>query len=177
VNDCANFYVQSSPTNPYVCTTVGCESTDHGACCRPSMPLCTWTLAGTFTSTGTTTFPPATESCQGPYGQQTPAPGCPNIFYAQVTVNDSAMCPPQFHILSVYLDRASVSAGQTVTLPNAAIKLQLNDIEPGTKSCQAWTGSLTFDSDVPSWKVSFNVTCSENNKTDVTLSGSIQGNG
>jgi hypothetical protein len=44
-----------------------------------------------------------------------------------------------------------------------------------TVACSAWTGSLTVHSDLPTWRVSLDVTCSDPDKPGIRLVGTASG--
>jgi hypothetical protein len=160
-----------SANNPISCSTTNCPPGD-AACCRPDKPLCTWN----FTS-------PAS---QGSYysgflpGQLYCAPpdACDRTTNFDVLLNrptsPQACTSSPVDYLFIRLPRPMPSGGRVFSLPTGGVSLLLN-ITDATRSCSNWTGSLTWHSDVPSWRVTLDATCTEVGKSHIRLIGTVRG--
>lgn len=170
---------QSTANNPYICSTTNCPYYfNTGACCRPTKATCNWNITGPTNLTGMLfgTFGPT----QG-YSCSTPTaipPSCtPTVgtFYVNISSVHASACPPANDGIYVNIDRTKATVGQTITLPATGVNVFYTTANDTTKSCSAWTGTVTWNSDVPSYKVTLSLTCSEQGKTGVSVSGTIQG--
>jgi hypothetical protein len=170
--DC-NTAFGGSANNPFTCATTHCPYyTTTGVCCRPTKATCTWSLGGSVSLSGTV-YPAGYEQlgtyCAPPTAP--PANCASGDFSVQMFQPHAAACPPADDRVSLTIKRGTLTPGTSITLPNAGVSL----IEyVSGKSCSSWTGAITWDADVPHWKVTFNATCSETSNT-TTLTGTMSG--
>lgn len=160
--------LQGSANNPYTCSTTNCPApTGAGnACCRPTKPTGTWAISSPEVLSGTMfEFTPeeyvyANAMCWSLSVQYVRAPpSCAGVGLA---------------FISLSLDRSKVSPGGTFTLPTAGVTLSTVNTDE-QKSCSTWTGTVKWDSDAPSWKVTINATCTTPSTFNLaaTLSGDL----
>jgi len=149
IQDCTG----GSANNPMSCTVAGCVL---------AKPTCSYALsAPSLSGSGPECFPPL---------------DCTDSDLIAELVLNSTVCPGVNSQVTITLHRASISPGQTVTLPSAGASLQFYQSSNGTTTtCFSWTGSVTWDRDVPSWKTTINATCSEPGKGSVKVIGYFQG--
>ncbi|WP_223759886.1 hypothetical protein [Myxococcus sp. RHSTA-1-4] len=83
-------------------------------------------------------------------------------------------CGSGLTYLTLQMKRPLTSPGQVFTLPDSRVSLSLDPFQ-SARSCRAWTGTVTWNSEVPSWSVTFNATCSEAGKSDIRLTGTWSG--
>lgn len=154
--------------NPTGCFPTGCPPGAAG-CCRPSKETCRWAFTSPSTSGGvySATTAPGGGYCAAP-------PSCAQDAFTLVVYPTlgAVTCPAKTTYISLQVTRPLPPLGQAVTLPDSRVSLSLSD--SGT-SCYSWTGTLTVTSDVPSWRVSVNATCSETGKSSIRLVGSANG--
>lgn len=177
--DCATY---GTATNPGVCTTDARCAPGDAVCCALQKPNCSWNLLAPTSSEGQLAggtaaplgycmapSPPAAASPPDACGV-TPAPRASSYVY--VTIPSTA-CQPTPTRIQIDLDRSLLAPAATaITLPNAAVWMYLTT--PGfSRSCSTWTGTITWLSDVPSWRVKVNATCSDG--TGRTLVGEFWG--
>ncbi len=159
-----------SANNPIGCFTTNCVPGDE-ACCRPTKPVCEWSFTSPANSGAYYAgSPPGALFC-------TPPSGCTDdlTFTAYLSRNTTLACSGAgLDYLFLNIDRTQASAGQTFTLPDERVQLTLNSARR-THSCIRWTGSVTWNADVPSWRVTFNATCGETGKGDIRLVGTWSG--
>jgi hypothetical protein len=164
IQDCSQYYYGSA-TNPAKCYSA-CPQGPSGACCAVTNPSCVFSITSPF-SLSATEYQPGYDS-NGVDCSITP--GCPGKPLSLTMIESKSTCPGAFQEVLVSLDRAKVSAGQSYTLPNAGISIT----EAGDAgSCSQWTGSVTFNTDVPNWQFSINATCSSG--TVLQLTGTFSG--
>lgn len=167
VEECAG----GSATNPMGCFQTGCGS-NAGACCRPVKTLCRVEFTSPAAS-GSSNSAPAGAQCSAPT-----APSCPGegAFAFTVTPPAPLTCggAPYVRFVSVSITRALVSPGRTYTLPVPGISIAQFGSD-ASRQCFSWTGTVTWDSDVPSWRFSIDATCSEPGKSGVRLVGTTSG--
>ncbi|NNB90097.1 hypothetical protein D7Y27_14905 [Corallococcus sp. AB004] len=72
----------------------------------------------------------------------------------------------------VIIGRPLPLAGQVVTLPDSRVIIHSGS---ATTACSAWRGTLIVHSDVPSWRVSIDATCSNPGSSDIRIVGSASG--
>jgi hypothetical protein len=79
--------------------------------------------------------------------------------------------------ISVSLPRPT-TLPHVFALPDPGVQLETSGFgatDGGTTYCSAWTGTITWTSDVPNWKVTFDATCSAG-ANNASLVGTLQGN-
>ena len=176
--DCTVIYgTASTARNPYICSATGC-SPGQSACCRPTSSTCDWNLGGTFATTGSNLTPVAGTSCNPPLAVPTACPANVGTFTSYVIQTQAPaanMCVATTNFFQFTIPRTMLAAGQTVTMPQAGVNVQLTSTSDPTKTCSAWTGTMTWNSDVPNWSITFGLTCSEATKTGVTVTGTMHG--
>jgi hypothetical protein len=142
------------------------------ACCRQTKSPCRWNLT--------------TPALSGEYfnyalGQPycalfSTCAGDPSLDLTFYPSYGSTTCPATtpFTYASLSLTRPMTASGEVITLPNSRVRLVLVNSD-STKTCTQWTGTVTWGSDVPSWSVTLNVTCSETGKSGIRLVGTFSG--
>lgn len=162
-----------SPTNPTGCFTTGC-SINQGACCRPERPVFFWNFT-TPAESGSLYLPGVITGVGEFYGSapSEPCPGSTDNFYVSLTRYRVGACtePSAFENFSIQISRPLTTPDKVYTLPNSNIIMR----HLGSASCSSWTGSVTWHSDTPNWKISINATCSETGKTGIRLVGTLNG--
>jgi hypothetical protein len=84
-------------------------------------------------------------------------------------LNDEQTCSGNTSLV-MSIDRTKVQPG-TLTMPVAGVSVGGS---VGTTNCNAWTGTIQWV-DVPSWSLTFNLTCSQAGLSSFTLSGTMSG--
>lgn len=161
-------------TNPLGCFTDGCPS-GSAACCRNSKATCRWNLtspalAGTFyaTSSGVGVYQSPSSYCSAPSE-------CVPLSDFTVALNPSGITACSvYEGISVRLKRPMKAPGEVITLPDARVSLGIGSLD-ATKTCATWTGTVTWNSEVPSWGVTLNATCAETGKSGIQLVGTFSG--
>jgi hypothetical protein len=174
VNDCGPGNYNSSANNPFECSTTHCAPYDYGACCNSRKAVCTWNLTSPLSSTGSSyANSSVTPRCYSSAGSVCAGTG---QFYMYWSDQDSSVCQPSSRTIYLYLNRATLPAGfpKVITLPNAGVNLYhygyTNGASDGTKTCSAWTGTVTWTSDAPTWSATINATCNP-----TTIAVAVQG--
>lgn len=168
----------STPTNVLSCSKdPACPAYNNGACCKRQKVPCSWAFSEPAIN-GVPINGSASIIVGGPgltCGQ--PAPCNIGTFTASVSgvEGDQTACPStaQYMSFSFNFARTALSVGQTVTLPLAGANVSF--LGRG-RSCSSWSGTLHFDSDVPSWSVTANLTCTTSGNTDIKMVGTMSGN-
>jgi hypothetical protein len=168
--DCSQYY--GSANNPASCQTTGC-SQGATACCAVSKPTCAWNQTAPAVDTGSGYYPP--QFTPNSYCVPPSAPTCPGQgTFAFTRAVSGGTCPSSGHVLYVNIDRSKASPGM-LQIPNQAVVVGYSDQAGASASCPAWTGTINWVSDVPSWKIVADLTCSETGKTSLRLAGTYQG--
>ncbi|WP_241759191.1 collagen-like protein [Pyxidicoccus parkwayensis] len=160
-----------SATNPTGCFSDNCPAGDS-ACCRPTKPVCKWSF--TNPSASGTYYAGYTDGellCN-----PTPAP-CTDAATFEVQLyrgGGAIQCGTGLNHLSLRLTRPLASPGQVFTLPDSRVTLSLNALQ-SNRACSKWTGTVTWNSEVPSWSVALDTRCSEAGKTDLRVTGTWSG--
>jgi collagen triple helix repeat protein len=159
-----------SQANPIGCFTDHCLP-GQTACCRNTKPLCRVNLTVPAVQKDIYQYIPGDEYCYAPSG-------CTQDTYFSVLYHfnpaGTSCSPTAINSLQVSLKRPLSAPGQVFTLPSPSVTLVQSASDP-TKSCSSWTGSVTWNSEVPSWSVTLNATCSEAGKSDIRFVGTING--
>jgi hypothetical protein len=102
---------------------------------------------------------------------------CPGQGSFGVTwVASTQSCPSLDYYFTISIDRAQGSAGTLFALPTAsAVRVSYSAHTPDSVYCSSWTGTVNWIADVPSWKLSADLTCSEAGKSAIRITGSFQG--
>lgn len=96
------------------------------------------------------------------------------LFYPRWGSSNDSSCGSSNYIL-FSMSRPMKAPGEVISLPSSRVTtLMLNDVD-ATKRCTQWTGTLTWNSDVPSWSVTLDATCSETGKSGIKLVGTFSG--
>jgi hypothetical protein len=85
----------------------------------------------------------------------------------------SAACA-SYNSITLQLTRPMRTPGEVISLPDARASLYLSGTD-AAGTCSSWTGTITWNSEVPSWGVTLNATCSETGKSGVRVVGSFSG--
>ncbi len=152
----------TSATNPAICATDHCASNwSDGVCCRSQFPQCKWAFTTPVAISG--------EDYASSCGTVSPCAGTPfSIYFSRATQT----CPDRSYTARLTVDLDAVNPGDTVTLPNAAVTL---DSYGNGVDCDTWTGTVTWVSDPPAWKMTLNTVCSETGESTHTVVGSLSG--
>jgi hypothetical protein len=166
VDQCPN----SSPTYGPCCsyTTTGSTGSTGGTTGSPAKPTCVAAItAPTAVSGDNTTFTNGV-SCSAPS-----APDCPGLGYGAADFhNEPKTCPPSGWYMSIDWDRAKVKLNVPTT-PGNGFNIDYTDVGNDNNDCDTWSGSATLVSDTPTWKVTFDVTCTSG--PSVHLAGTLSG--
>jgi hypothetical protein len=166
--DCAR---ASTPSFTYKCyDSCPGQPAGFGACCAldssvAPAPSCAFAVTSpeTFSGDNNTLFAGYCDS---------PDPCTKNdLFYISFSHNYKT-CPSSGYYFNLRFSRAKVAVGSTVTLPSADINLGYEDQGTST-SCDAWSGSVTFTSDAPTWQIVIDATCTQG--LAVHLAGTFHG--
>ncbi|WNG42490.1 collagen-like protein [Archangium violaceum] len=166
-----------SATNPAGCFTTECPPGTAG-CCRTSKPTCSWNLttpamSGSSYGTdvnGSTILPPT----GGALCSVFPVCSGADLTVMFYPIGLSTVCGTSNYVHMV-LQRSQIAPGERITLPSSRVSLSINNPQDLTKKCYAWTGTVTWNSDVPSWSVTLDATCSETGKSSIKLVGTFSG--
>ncbi|WP_239470949.1 hypothetical protein [Archangium violaceum] len=167
VNNCTG----ASTTNPMGCFSDHC-ATGSTACCRPTKPTCSWSFTNPALSGSNYSY-----AIEGqPYCSATTSCAQDANFTVVLYPNwGSTTCPSSTtNYIYLILKRPMTTPGERITLPDTRATLYLGNAD-STKSCSAWTGTVTWNSEVPSWSVSLDATCSEAGKSHIRLTGTFNG--
>jgi hypothetical protein len=145
-----------------VCATTECPA-GRAACCRRSKPACVAALTAPSTINAT-----AYGTAPGADGSTCVAlTGCNDFTVGWFGPPTAAACGTSSDYVYIRIPRPWVAAPP---LNSVSVNYQGK-----AGSCAAWTGSISWQSDVPSWKVTLNLTCSETNKSGIKLIGVFSG--
>lgn len=160
--------VGGSATNPYGCFSDNCAP-GSSSCCRQSKATCRWDFSSPATSGTYFSYVEGKDAC-------VPPSSCAEFGTFQVTlVSDSSarQCGQStFSQLNIAIKRPLATPGAAIQLPDSRVSLSF--IGTGT-TCGSWTGTVTWNSDVPSYNVSVDATCSESGKGTIRFVGSVSG--
>ena len=171
--DCSTWYANVygiSANNPGRCMNSGCAN-GGDVCCTLTKPTCTWSITAPVTSAGSGYAPGDTDPnlvCRPSSSIPCPGQGSFSVAWYQST----GTCPRTYYSIGMSLDRSKVTAGATVTLPATGASVSYSD---ATTNCSQWTGTINWVADVPSWKLTANLTCSDAGKTSIKIAGTFQG--
>lgn len=165
----------ASPTNPAICATTSCPSfSTDGVCCRTTKPLFTYSVTSPITSSGELFS--AQDYQNGEFvlisASLSKAPCDLTVAWYHSPKASESTCATAYDTLNFTLKRSMVSPGATIKLPDPAIQLSGTFV---SGSCAAWTGSVHWISDVPSWQVVIDAICSENGK-NLAIKATLAGN-
>lgn len=158
-----------SENNPVGCFTTACPG-GASACCRPEKVRCDWSFTSPVFS-GRTYESDKDKDTEG-YCSAPSTCEQSRLEFSIASPMTTGTCPVlASRSVHVVVGRP-LPVGQTVTLPNPNVFISSGS---ATTACSAWTGTLIVHSDVPTWRVSIDVTCSEPNQRDVRIVGSAGG--
>jgi len=81
---------------------------------------------------------------------------------------------PTTSYIYVSVERPMTAPGERISLPNTRVSL-IKHTADATTSCTAWTGTVTWNSEVPSWSITLDATCGETGKSGIRLIGTFSG--
>jgi hypothetical protein len=81
---------------------------------------------------------------------------------------------PTTNFVYVNVKRPMATPGERISLPNTRVGLMKNTGD-ATTTCSEWTGTVTWNSEVPSWSITLDATCSEMGKSGIRLVGTFNG--
>jgi hypothetical protein len=160
--------------------SIGCYATQclggATACCRGEKASCRWNFTHPATSKevflSTTTLAMAGEGhCQVPSACGTN--GDFSTFF--MVMADGSTCGAAFSSVSFGIRRPIPAPNYVYTLPDARVWSLALSAPDAANGCSKWTGTLTWNSDAPSWKLSVDATCSETGKGHIKLVGTYSG--
>ncbi|WP_223645670.1 collagen-like protein [Corallococcus sp. EGB] len=159
-----------SATNPVGCFTTDCRG-GAAACCRPRKATCEWSFTSPAISGRTYDYDGSRDKENYCVAPSTCAQDSLSFYINPPRTTGT--CPVMIgRSVHVIVSRPLPPPGQRVTLPDSRIHIESGGV---TTPCSAWTGSLIVHSDVPSWRVSLDVTCSNPGSGDIRLVGSAGG--
>ena len=164
-SDCAG---RGTATNPTGCFTSGCPS-GAAACCRHSKSMTVWNLTAPV-MTGAA----YEEYWTGGSNWMSTCAADPS-FTVDLSLSVSS-CPSEYFDVYLSIPRSSFSPGSVITLPNASVQLSAGSLSGYTVTgCYNWTGTVTWTSDLPSYSVSIDATCTQSGRLPTRLQGTISG--
>ncbi|RKH00232.1 collagen-like protein [Corallococcus carmarthensis] len=162
LSDC----VGGSATNPYGCFSDNCAP-GSSSCCRQEKASCRWSFSSPATSGTFFTYAAGKDYCALP----TP---CQEVGTFQVGVladPNAQQCGQRtFTQLSIGIKRPLATPGAVIQLPDSRVSLYFSG---SANTCSSWTGTIRWNSDVPSYNVSVDATCSEAGKGGIRFVGSV----
>ncbi|RYZ40303.1 MAG: collagen-like protein [Myxococcaceae bacterium] len=157
--------------NPVGCFTTDCPG-DAAACCRPAKVRCGWSFSNPATTGRTYDLDEERDKDTGYCSAPSTCDQTALEFHIAPPMT-TGTCPTLSHrSVHVTVHRPLPPLGQSVTLPNSNIVIHSGS---ATTACSAWTGTLTVHSDVPHWRISLDVTCSNSGASDIRIVGSASG--
>jgi len=150
--------------NPSGCFTDNCPR-ESAACCRLTKVACRWNFSS-----------PATSGTAFTQGEGCTWPTTCGDFSVRVTHTDVPQVCQQSQSIAINISiaRPLTTPGAVIQLPDARVKL--HTIGGGTeKHCYNWTGTVRWNSDMPSYNVSVDATCSEAGKGNLRIVGTVSG--
>lgn len=156
--------------NPAGCFMTDCPG-GATACCRPGKATCRWSFTSPAISGQTYGFDENRDKENYCVAPSTCDQNSLTFYIAPPKTTGT--CPVMVgRSVHVIIGRPLPPLGQIVTLPDSRFFVSSG----GTPtSCSAWTGTLIVHSDVPTWRVSLDLTCSDPNLRDLRLVGSASG--
>ena len=158
-----------SANNPVGCFTTECPG-GATACCRPEKVRCEWS----FTSPAFSGRTYESDKDKDTEGYCSAPSTCEqrSLEFSIASPLTTGTCPVlASRSIHVTVGRP-LPIGQIVTLPDSRVSIHSGS---ATTACSAWTGTLIVHSDIPSWRVSLDVTCSNPGASDIRLVGSASG--
>ncbi|WP_237726787.1 collagen-like protein [Corallococcus coralloides] len=157
-----------SANNPTSCFSDNCAP-GSSACCRPAKATCRWNFSSPVTSGTYFTYADGQNYCSLP----TSCDGVSNFQVVVVADVKSQQCGQgTFRDLNIIIKRPLTTPGAVIQLPDNRVSLSFS--APGN-NCNSWTGTVRWDSDVPSYSVSVDATCSESGKSHIRFVGTVSG--
>ncbi|NNC07315.1 collagen-like protein [Corallococcus exiguus] len=159
-----------SDNNPVGCFTTDCSG-GATACCRPAKATCDWSFTSPAISGQTYVFDEKRDKENYCVAPSTCDQNSFTFYIAPPKTTGS--CPEMVgRSVHVIIGRPLPLAGQVVTLPDSRVIIHSGS---ATIACSAWRGTLIVHSDVPSWRVSIDATCSNPGSSDIRIVGSASG--
>jgi hypothetical protein len=146
VEDCG---AGGTATNPGTCATLGCPGGGH-ACCKREGEPCEYSVTSPLGVAGTC-FPP----------QATLNPSCGSLSFSVVMFPAPApnVCSSDIFEVIVSIDRTKHAVGTGFSPGTSDVLLYAATTMGVSASCSSWTGNVQWISDVPSWRVDVDLTC------------------
>jgi hypothetical protein len=180
--DCAAL---GSTMNPYKCFD-NCPSQlpGYGPCCAavnnpppppPSKPRCVYAVTSPLAVSGDDNTMNSPASCSAPR-----LPSCAGLGTMDLSFEyQPRTCPPS-NIdwrFNLSFDRTKLTpTGTPITTATTGISLSYTDYGTSGNDCSQWSGTVTWFSDVPSWKAALDVQCTDPGAaTKVHLTGTFNG--
>jgi hypothetical protein len=164
--DCTSLSNLGTASNPAGCFTTLCPS-GQPACCRLSKAACVWELT-TPAATGTSASAAPALGCSGPTS-------CASDAFSVFLGGAQATCPSSSLLVEATFARSVFAVGQAISFPPANPANASVAFESSVQTCFSWTGTLTWNADVPNWEVTFDLTCSEAGKSAIQIVGTMSG--
>ncbi|NPC70060.1 collagen-like protein [Corallococcus exiguus] len=159
-----------SESNPVGCFTSDCPG-GATACCRPAKATCDWSFTSPAISGQTYAFDEKRDKENYCVAPSTCDQNSFTFYIAPPKTTGS--CPEMVgRSVHVIIGRPLPLAGQVVTLPDSRVIIHSGS---ATTACSAWRGTLIVHSDVPSWRVSIDATCSNPGSSDIRIVGTASG--
>jgi len=162
-------------TNPIGCYATQCPG-GGTACCRRAKASCRWS----FTAPATEEEVFLSTSFVARDGEgfcQAPSPCTADSDFSTffTIIGETNVCNAPFSSVSFGIRRPLPAPNTVYTLPDSRVWSMSLSAPAAANSCTKWTGTLTWHSDAPSWKLSVNATCSEAGKSHIKLVGTYSG--
>jgi hypothetical protein len=146
--------------NPEICGTGSCYGME--SCCRKTNPAITWSVTSPRNDSGDIYVRQQVPNCAN--GPGIPYPYLSASWFAGV---GKPMCgdltvPDGGYAIGLTVDTSLVTPG-TYTMPNSGF--MINWFDNGGNSCGQWTGTVHYVSALPDWRVFFDLTCTQGDKT------------
>jgi hypothetical protein len=150
-------------TNPATCATSGCPS-GRRACCKRESEPCEYAVTSPLGVAGTC-FPP----------QATLNPSCGSFSFSVVRSPAPALnvCSSDIFQVIAVIDRTKHAVGTSFSLGPGDALIYSATTMGVSASCSSWTGNVQWLSDVPSWRVDVDLTCT--NTGSIHLVGTFHG--
>ena len=160
--------------NPFGCFTDHC-SPESGACCRPTKATCRWNFSSPSISGSFFTRPFIRRTPSSENWCALPTP-CGEFKVSVILPEGPEVCgQTPGSSIHIRIDRALTTPGAVIQLPDARVELGASATGRPEKTCDSWTGTIKWNSDVPSYNVSVDATCSEAGKGNLRLVGTVSG--
>jgi hypothetical protein len=146
VEDCI---AEGTASNPSTCITSGCPG-GNAACCKRSDDPCVYSVTSPVAMVGTCTPPQATLNTT-----------CGTLSFVVFTTPAPAPNVCSLDIFEVFaaIDRMKHAVGTSFSLGAGDAVIYSATTIGVPANCSVWTGTVHWISDIPSWRVDLDLTC------------------